>query len=811
MRVVWFYIYSAFRNLTGPKLVLNLVGLSVGVALSVFVLLFARYELSWDRHFPDYNRIYRFSSVVSIGKVQTLAALSPMPLRDILISQPEVEAAVRLYKGGSGVVEAQDQRFHEGRFFYADKGFFDVFDLPFINGSAQTAFKNPNGLVVTQSTAKRYFGYANPIGKLLKYNDAEFVVSAVVADVPVNTHFHFDFLAETAMIPFFRQQDSAAQKMDLEGNWLSILCYTYAKLKSDVDVDRFSQRINEIKDGLASEQVEAAKQLYRTPDETLVIDFVPEPISHIHYLSKAEFPVEPSIKFSYLAIFISLASLILFFTGINFAYITASSSLTRHSDFQDRLMMGASRLQLFLQLMVETFIYSFIAVFLALVIVELLMPLVNTIFQLKLGLWDSNLHSMGVLVFVFILSVASGIIPSLRFAYRYPVVAQSSGSVVSQRFSFRGAILFFQVVLFAFLLFVSSGIWFQLRSLEEKSPGFDIDRVLVIERGDLLKDNWLVFKKELEEKKEIQKVAFAKSIPGQLHSTISYRLSGSQNDPLALLATNVVSVDYFEVMGHALKNGAFLGAHPGDSMAVMLNERAVEKYGLIKPIGERIEVNYEADGDSVDMIVKGVVGDYHFESYTQPVKPMVVMLTFQQQALGYILIRKGEGFDEDGIKEIETIWKKYLPKVPLQLKELRTYATAQFDDDYRMLRMGFVLLLIAAYVLLTGVFVFTDSVFERHRYVVSVKQLCGASSIRMALEQSHRVFMILCFGVAMALALFSIVFLFYQSNFEVIVVFPWLVTLAGSLFCLLFPGIVFIATHYFLSTRRAFYSDLMKP
>ncbi len=187
------------------------------------------------------------------------------------------------------------------------------------------------------------------------------------------------------------------------------------------------------------------------------------------------------------------------------------------------------------------------------------------------------------------------------------------------------------------------------------------------------------------------------------------------------------------------------------------------------------------------------------------------MVTFRQQSLGYILIRKGVGFDADGIKEVETIWKKYLPKVPLQLKELRSYANAQFDDDYRMLRMGFVLLLIAAYVLLTGVFVFTDSVFERHRYVVSVKQLCGASSIRMALEQSHRIYLILASGVAMALALFSIVFLFYQSNFEVAVVFPWLVTLVGSLFCLIFPGIVFVAFHYYLSARRAFSSDLMKP
>lgn len=810
MRVIWFYIYSAFRNLTGSRLVLNLLGLSVGVALSVFVLLFARFELSWDQHFPDYKRIYRFSSVVSIGKAQTLAALSPMPLHDILQKQPEVESVVRLHKGVSGIVETQEQRYHEGRFFYADTTFFNVFELPFINGSAQSAFNHRNNVVITQSTAKRYFGYANPVGKPLKYNNNDFIVSAVVADVPMNTHFHFDFLAATAMIPSF-QQDSAVQQNDSDGNWLRISCYTYAKLRPDVDIDRFSQKINEIKDQMASEQVEAVKELYRTPDEIVVIDFVPEPITHIHYRSKAEFPIEPSIKFSYLAIFISLASLILFFTGINFAYITASSSLTRHADFQDRLMIGASRIQLFLQLMVETFIYSFMAVFLALVIVELLLPLVNTIFQLRLGLWDSNLHSMGVLLFVLVVSVASGIIPSLRFAYKYPIVTEKSGQMASPRFSFRGAILLCQIFLFAFLFFVFSGIWYQVKSLENKTPGFDMDRVLVIERGDLLGDQWLQFKKELEDKRTIQKVAFAQSIPGELHSTISYRLGGSQKDPLALLATNIVSPDYFEVMGHALRNGAFLGTQPGDSLAVMLNEPAVEKYGLIKPIGERIEVSYDPNGDSSEMIVKGVVGDYHFEPYTQPIKPLVIMVTFQQQPLNYILIRKGEEFNSDGIKTIESVWKKYLPRVPLKMNELQYYVAAQFEDDFRMLRIGLILLLIAAYVLLTGVFVFTDSSFERHRYVMSVKQLCGASAIRMALEQSHRIFGILALGVVMALTLFSFVFVAYQSNFQTEVVFPWLVIGVATLFSMLVPGFVFVLFHYFLSSRRTFSRQLMRP
>ena len=186
------------------------------------------------------------------------------------------------------------------------------------------------------------------------------------------------------------------------------------------------------------------------------------------------------------------------------------------------------------------------------------------------------------------------------------------------------------------------------------------------------------------------------------------------------------------------------------------------------------------------------------------------MVTFQKQPLNYILIRKGEEFNADGIKSIESIWKKYLPTVPLKMNDLQYYIGTQFEDDYRMLRIGFVLLLIAAYVLLTGVFVFTDSIFERHRYAVSVKQLCGASATRMALEQSHRIFLILGLGVLMALTLFLFVFVAYQSNFETEVVFPWLLVGFATLFSILIPGIVFIVFHYFLSSCRSFSRQLMR-
>ncbi len=807
MRVVWFYIYSAFSNLKGSRLVVNLAGLAIGVALSVFVLFFARYEMSWDKHFANYKQIYRFASVVSIGNMQSLTAVTPMPLYDLLKSQPEVESAVRLYNGGHGIVDAQNQRFHESRFFYADKSFFDVFDLPFISGSGHSALDQREDVVITQSTAKKYFGHANPLGKYLKYNDSTYIVSAVVADLPANTHFHFDFLAANDMTPFVGQ-DSMMEKSN--NSWLHLSVYTYAKLRLGTNPDLFAQQINEIKDHLASPQVQQVRELYNSPDEPVVIDFAPEPITHIHYISKAEMSIEPSINYSYLIIFIVLATLVLFFTGLNFAYITATSSLSRHFDFRNRMMMGATRFQLFGQLMVEMLVYSSLAVVVALAIVEVLLPLINMLFQLRLGLWTSGLHAIDVLLYVFLVFVVSGLVPALRFAYRRQDTDIMHYQVAIRRFSWRGIILFFQIFLFVFLLFVFCGIWYQLHSLEMKNPGFDPQRVMVIERGDLLDNHWADFKRDIENAGFDFRVAFAQSIPGLQHATRSYRLSGSNTDPLAMLATNTVSPDYFEVMGHSLKNGAFIGGHSSDSLAVMLNECAVQEYGLIKPIGERIEMDFDNSNESKDLIVKGVVGDYHFEPYTQPIKPMVIFLSSHQKGMRYILIRASSEFDSKAVSSIEKVWKRYLPEVPVQMKSLSAYVDKQFDDDYRMLRIGFVLLLIAAYVMLTGVFVYTDSIYERRRHIVSVKLLCGASSIRMALEQSHRIFLILMLAVGMAFSVFWVLFRIYQSGFIAEVDFPWLLILSGSVASLLGSGILFILFYYFFSIDRPFLNRLMK-
>ena len=808
MRIIWFYIYAAIRNLKGTRLMVNLAGLTLGVALSVFVLLFARYEMSWDKHFIDYNQIYRFASVVSIGNMQTLASVTPSPLRDVLSDQPEVEFAVRLYNGGKGIVEVQNQRHHESRFFYADRDFFNVFNLPFISGLPQTALDQKQDVVVTQSTAKKYFGHANPIGKQLKYNNKEYIVSAVVADVPINTHFHFDFIAVNDM-NLAGLQDTLMSNRD--ESWLQISVYTYAKLRQEVDLDQFAQKINEIKDLKAAQQVEEVKELYRSPDETIVIDFVPEPITHIHYLSKAVAPIEPSIKFSYLVIFISLATLILFFIGINFSYVTATSSMVANFNFRSRLMMGATRFQVLLQLIIEMLVYSTLSVFVAMAIVELLLPMVNALFQLRMGLWNSNLHSMDVLFWVFLVFMASGIIPSLRIAYKNRLMDIRHNDATTHRFSWRGAVLFFQALLFAFLLFVVSGFGYQLHTLKSKDPGFNKERVMVIERGDLLDLQWQQFKTDLENSASVSKVAFAQSIPGQPHSTRSYRLSGSLKDPLAMLATNMVSGEYFEVMGLALKNGTFIGSQDGDTLAVMLNECAVHQYGIMKPVGERIEMDFDDGNDVKGMIVKGVIGNYHFEPYTQPIKPMVVMLSMHPRDKRYILIRINDDFNNNIRADIESVWKKYQPLVPLQMNPMSKYAEAQFYDDYRMLRIGLVLMFIALYVLLTGIFVYSDSLFGRHQYTLSVKQLCGASAIRLALEQSRHLFIILSLAVVLAFGLFKLVFGFYQENFKVIIDFPWLAIGAAASFSLLIPSILFIGFYQFFLAGSSSIHRLMKP
>lgn len=776
---IWFHIRTVFYNLmTGKRrTVFSLISLSAALALCVFVLLYARFESSWDHHFKDYKRIYRFSSVILVGKSQSIVSLAPLPLRNLLQDQDEVDAATRIFNPGKGLVKTNGKYGFENKFFLSDSNIVDVFSIKF-HPDDLIPLPDSNSVAISASAAERYFKDENPRGKTLTFNNTEFVVSSVFNDLPVNTHFHPEFIGSISILPQITNQHSSQQ--ETKESWMRIQCYTYVKLKPGVDAEQFSKKVNELKDEESAEELTEIKQYTNDTGDNVAVDFFAEPITDIHMLSKAEFPIEKGIKFAYLAIFVSLASLILVFAGINFVYTTEATSPSRTSELQALLTMGLSRFQLFRRLKIEIIVQSILAAFLALVIVELLISIANNIWGLRLGLWEADYHSTGVILFVCAISVAAGILPSYRFVYGYPLADALRSRPVKRHFGFKALILFAQVTLFSFLLFVIGGMWTTLTKLGNIFPGYDTQRVMVIERSDLLDNHWTGFKASIEKIAGVEKTATAKSLPGTQHNSMSFKVGNSQTNPMVMLTINEVSADYFDVMGIVLKNGVFIGNSPSDSLAVMLNETAVNKYGIIKPIGERIEVENPKD-HVFDVVVKGVIGDYWYDDFTSHINPMLIALCPSDKVKNYIIIRTNEDFDRHSAGQIEEAWHRFLPGIPMEMNPLSHYTAKQFDDDFRMLRIGIILLVVSFYVLITGLFAFADSQFEINIYKLSVKQLCGASFTSAVAQLIAGLIPVILPGMALSLVVSASIIKTFQDIFSVQVGFPWFVIIIGAL------------------------------
>lgn len=792
MRVIWFHIKTVLRSLLkgNTRALTGLLSLSISLALCVFVLLYARYESSWDYHFKDYKKIYRIASIVTVGNSQNLVAVSPMPLNGLVGEQADVEESARLYKFGKGTLEIDGKKLFESSFFMADKELFSLFSLEFIEGDTASLFTDHRFIAISQSAAHNYFGNNNPIGESIVFNGVSYKIGAVLKDLPANTHFHFNFIASlTTLGEMFPTDDEYNYISD---SWLRLTCHTYMKVKDDVNIAKLTDRLNEQKDILAADEVAQAVKFYKVDISSLAVDFVSEPITDIHMLSKAELPIENGIKFSYLAVFVVLSSLILIFAGINFVYITESTSAQRGLELESLMVAGASRFQLFRKLKIEIIVHSFVAAFIALVIVELLIALVNSSVGLKLGLWEADYHSTGVLLFVCVLSIAAGVYPSFRFVYGYPLASAMRKRKVTRHFGFKGFILFAQAGLLGVIFYVLSGMLLTLHDARRMNPGFKMSDVMVIDRGNLLGNSWVNFRNDILKVKSVDNVATAKSVPGQMHLFLSYRVDSQLGNSIVLLSTNVVSAQYFDVMGIQLNNGTFIGNSASDSLAVMLNESAVKKYGLIKPLGERIEPNEEDNVKYGSYVVKGVMKDYHYSDYSLPINPLMIMLSPDNDVQRYIVIKKGKGFNNSSLDDIKQVWNMYLSDMPMDIKELHQYMDRQFDDDFRLLRIGFLLFAVAFYVFITGVYAFSRTFYDSSKYKLAVGQLCGQSVSAMIFRITLRPVIVIFIALIFSLIISMGVIAAYQSIFTINLKFPTLFFAITSVLWMFFSVSLFI-------------------
>jgi putative ABC transport system permease protein len=726
------FIIITLRSLARQRVYtfLNVLGLAVGMACALLISIYLIHELSYDKLHPDADRIYRVS-VDGILRGQPLRiAVTSSPMASAIIKEyDEVESAVRIIPMGAWLVSNSDTSFNEDKLFFADTNFFEFFSFPVIAGNPDSILTGPYNLVLTRSTALRYFGEYNVTGRKLKVEtfDELFTVSAVIEDIPSNSHFHFDILGSAKLIDRF-----------IKPIWVSNNVYTYIKVRPGVDIERFENDLNLLVSKYVAPEI---KKYFGSSDEsfadgTNIIRYNLQEITKIHLTSDLDIEFETNGNARYLYSLGILALLILIVACINFIHLSTANSANRAREVVLRKVAGSERNLLILQFLTESVIFSVAALIFALLITELVMPQFNRFLGLELKFaYLNNFMSIGIIIFfALIMGLAAGSYPAFFISSYDPVrVMQGNLNMGVRNSKVRSVFVAIQFFISILVIILTLFVFAQVKHMTKRDMGFDKDRILVVRRPDALKDKIEKFKIELLQHPNIESVANSNSIPGRNFLASSFMIINDTVRQNAFMSQLFVSYDFIETYGlNLLKGRSFSDSVKSDSNAVIINETAARALMKDTVLGTYLGAPTLLNRRGENLKIIGVVKDFNFETVDKPIDPLVISL-MKGNWEGYLNIRLKNKGVEGSLGFIEKTWKSYTTEYPF----LYFFLDEDLDKNYSpFIRTGKILLIFALFSVfvaclgLFGLILFTSNQRTRE---IGIRKSIGATYLQILL------------------------------------------------------------------------------
>jgi putative ABC transport system permease protein len=614
------YLKIALRNMRKNKLdsILNLSGLSLGLALSILILFHIQDELSFDRHFPKADRIFRVSCQMREGNnVRHWATTSPMMPEYLTQAFPEIEMASRLFVIGSSILSyfpenESPRRFKEGSGFFADQSSIDMFDFKFITGDPKTALTEVNSIVLTQSIAEKFFPNENPLGKMLSLgfgNKPEDLlkVTGVVQNLPSNTHFDFAYLVSFPTFYIFLREIGQERLAQAKG-WAALYNYVLLKdknLTSNVEA-KLPDFTVEYFQGMGSrEEILSRAQFHLQP----IVEI------HLHSKLEQEFRVNSDMAFIY--IFSAIAFFIMLVVAVNFINFATAQALKRMREVGVRKVLGVRRLQLIGQIIGESFLFVFIAIGIGLFLMHLFLPFYNSLSG-KAYVFANVFQKTNILLFFGII-LLFGLLASL-----YPAVFVSGFNPVqsikgvrdplSTAAKSRKGLVIFQFAISIFMIFGTIITYQQMEYFKNKNLGFDKENVIAIQLNNDLQQlaitNPTTLKSELLKNPAISTSSVVSNIPGDRLSVEPLFVDGAPDiNERGQFRFIRVDKDYPQVLNLQITKGRDFSNALENRSAFIINERAAQALQVADPIGRMASTVFGTRGEIV-----GVVEDFNFAS-----------------------------------------------------------------------------------------------------------------------------------------------------------------------------------------------------
>jgi putative ABC transport system permease protein len=693
------YFKIAFRNIIRNKVfaLINILGLAVGMACFILITLWIQDELSYDKFHANKDNLYLLTIIHPDDVVDRNVpyALAPRLADEF----PEFSQFTRIYEYGllaTCTFKYQPENgipvmFYEDNVNFVDLSFFSMFSFPFVFGNPETAFQNPNSLVITDEIATKYFGHDNPLGRVLNLNNRQDLVVSGVIHIPSNSHIQLDFIAPLS------------DRLANDWNWRDP---SYVLLDKNASVTEVKQKIV---------RALSNHSPYQFAD-TLKVDLLPFTKVHLNFGRRA-----------YVYIFSLIAAFILLIACINYMNLATACSANRSREVGLRKVMGAKRPELIQQFLGESILMSAFGLGISLIMVKIGLPLLNSLTSKQLTFSLLGSHSMYLYLFglIFVVGLVSGAYPAFFLSANRPAdTLKSSLHFKSKRSSFRVVTVVGQFAISILLIACTAVVFQQLSYVQNRPLGLKTDYIIKVPINRMLLGRLMSYKNTLLQNSDILNVTAGQSVP----FNEDYKTSGVEwdgKDPQ--LAPNVrYSISYFDYIEtfalEIVEGRSFQSGSSADVANFVINEEAAKYMDMDNPVGQRLKF-WGNEGTII-----GVVKNYHHVSLHREIMPQIFNINPRNYgSFRFVFIKIAPENIPDTLKYVRETTTTFAPNFPYEFSFLDQGVEDLYQAEQKLGKIFSSFAFLAIFISCLGIFGLASYMAERRTKEIGIRKVLGAS------------------------------------------------------------------------------------
>jgi putative ABC transport system permease protein len=767
------YLLITLRSLRKHKLFsfINVLGLSVGIAAAILLMNYVAYEFSFDCFHADADRTYRMQldtyrkGVKESGTLIIYYGAGPA----IKETFPEVKTFVRLHRA-DGMINYHSPSgelisHHERRSLYADSTFFDVFSFPLVKGDPTQVLRNPSSVIISQSTAKKYFGDDDPIGKTLtltsEWKGGDYTIEGIFKDVPQNSHLQFDFL--------FAIENLLSNPQFKHGAWFWANFYTYIQLNPNTDPIAFEKKLPAII------EKHLGKELKRTnTEEKLFI----QPLTDIHL--RSELPTDNATSGDYktVSFLLIISFLIVGIAWINYVNLSTARASERAREVGMRKVMGSGKRQLIFQFMLESTLLSTLSLIIAMTLVIFVTPYFNEFMGIT-GAKDISLQNFQFVVIAITVlgTFLAGLYPAFVMSSYKPLLAlKGKGNPSSGNIFVRRGLVVLQFASSIILIVAALTIYTQLRFMRNQDLGMNIEQKVVVRSPKVIKsDSYLneitYFKNRLKSQSAVTHITSSSEVPGKsIFWTMESRLKSESDDVRRMINVMAIDEEFIPAFDMKLIAGRNFIMETADlNEATIVNEAMLDAAGISDPeaaIGQELRI-----GEFRIKKIVGVVKNFHQQSLHEAQTPIIFYYIPWIQ--DYITFTINTTNMRDAINTIEREYKSAFPENAFNFFFLNDQYNAQYKTDERSWKAFIFFSMLSIGIACLGLFGLSSFVVDQRSKEIAIRKVLGASSRAITFVLSKEFIRLVLISILLAAPLSWILMNEWLQEFAFRIEVPW--------------------------------------